>query len=562
MNSSNSQQAADSAVKNPATVTLPLLEDRLVSFLCDPASYLGQATTVELIQTHISYVALTDGYAYKVARAVDLGFVDFSTLEKRRLNAHRAIELNRRLCPDVYLDVVPILEHQGSLRFANKGESGDAAVEYAVRMRRMPDEGFLDRRLREDRVRSSDWDRLITMLVEFYRRQPAEKVISENACPGNLRGIVFANIEPAVELHNAGISPATVVALLHYYRQYFDKQAQLLARRVEQGWIRDGHGDLRPEHIHLSTDRVRAFDCIEFSDRLRHVDVAADIAFLAMELDYTGHTEASRRVCAALADALGDREQSDVLDFYKCYRACVRGRVAVIHAQDARAHKAESEARRLKAQAYYRLALNYATHGSTPILLAVMGRVATGKTTLGNQLSVELGCEAYHSDTVRKQLAGLPMAERPTESMRRDLYAPAMTDRTYARLLQLAEQHLRNGNSVILDATFSQNRHRAMMQDLSQAVCCDLCLFELEAPDDLILARLREREGQYGVVSDARTEDFARLSAAYESPFQIPGNNLIHIESHQPEASVVQSALLALVERNVVRVSGPDRYGP
>lgn len=538
----------------PATTTTsPSFDDRLVSFLSDPASFPEHPRTVELVRTHISYVALTEAHAYKVARPVDFGFVNFSTLEKRRLNADRAIELNRRLCPDVYLNVIPIVEREGVLRFADPGEDTSDAVEFAVHMRRMSAEGFFDRRLREGRVSRSDWDRLIALLVEFYRKQPVERAVSGNARPEKLRDIVLANVEPAAELPGAGTSAATAAALAHYFQRYFGKQSHLLEQRVQQGWIRDGHGDLRPEHIHLSDDCVRIFDCVEFSDRLRHIDIASDVAFLLMELDFTGHAAESRRVCAAFADALEDHGQSGVLDFYKCYRACVRGKVGVLQARDVQISATDREKRQFSAKAYYRLALNYAVHGSKPILVAIMGRIATGKTTLANLLANELGCEAYDSDRVRKQLFGLPLGERPPESVRQKLYSRDMTDQTYARLIELAKRQLERGQCVILDATFSQIRHRTMLRDLAQAVDCDLCLLELDAPDDVILARLRERERQCGVISDARAQDFERLAALYEPPLEFPSDKLITLRGPKPETHTVEAALLALVERNASR---------
>jgi aminoglycoside phosphotransferase family enzyme/predicted kinase len=528
-------------------------DGRLLAFLRDPASYEPRPARVELVETHISYVALAGAHVYKVARSVKFPFADFSTLEQRRVHAYRALELNPRLCPDVYLDVLPIIEHEGRLAFAEASQPTAQVAAYALRMRRLPEEGFLDWRLRAGGVTRAEWDRLVATLAAFYREQPIREAISRDARPEVLRAEVFENLDLLAQQGGAIVSPGAAVALRHYNRRYFEWGSPVLEQRVAQGWIRDGHGDLRPEHVHLSEDRVRFFDCVEFNDRLRHLDVAADFAFLTMELDCVGRAAESRRLCAAFADALDDSGQSRVMDFYKCYRACVRGKVALLAMSDPHAAPSVAESKRRAARDYYRLGLRYAVAGSQPMLLAVMGRVATGKTTLADALAQHLGWEAYHSDALRKQLAGLPISERPPEPVRRRLYRPAMTERTYGHMLHLAEQRLRAGDSVILDATFADRRRRAGLRRCAQAGGAHSCLVELHAPDELILRRLGERQRDAGAVSDARQEDFAKLKHAYQSPLETPADELIRLSAEKPELQVLEDALCALADRNVAR---------
>jgi aminoglycoside phosphotransferase family enzyme/predicted kinase len=529
------------------------LEARLLAFLGDPDSYSPRPDDVQLIHTHISHVALAGAYVYKVARVVKFGFVDFTTLEKRRRCAERAIDLNRRLSPDVYLDVVPIVQDGHRLRFANAEAPEADVVEYAVRMRRLSEEGFLDRRLREGRVTAPDWERLIQALTAFYRNQPPVGSGAGEGHQAALQTNLAGNLEPVEDLVRAGISRTTVTALAHYNAAFLKEAAGVLEQRVRRGWVRDGHGDLRPEHIHISDDRIRIFDCVEFNDELRQIDVAADIAFLAMELDFTGHAVRARRIAAAIGADLQDTGQSQVLDFYKCYRACVRGRVSLLSAAGAQRPANVAQQQRVTAGHYYRLALNYAVHGSAPALFLVMGRIATGKTTQAQALAAELGCEVHHSDNVRKRLGDLPAAERPSEEARRRLYAPEMTERTYAALLLLAERRLREGASVILDATFSRRRHRAMAQALARTLGCDACFIQLTAPERLVLERLGRRDSQAGVVSDARREDFARLAGAYEPPVEIAPDNLVDIDSTTDEGGVFEATLRALAARNIRR---------
>ncbi len=335
------------------TITMSELPT-LVQALMDPETYPDTPREIELVQTHISYLFLTGEHVYKVKKAVDFGFVDFTTLEKRRFYCHQELSLNRRLCPDVYLDVVPIAQDDGHIHFGERGR----VIEYAVKMRQLPRGQTMDRLLESNQVTKEMVTGVTRKLVDFHSKAGTGADISKY---GELRAIRFNTEENFSQTSNhVGLTiPAEgYQRIKDYTNAFLERNASLFAKRVSEGRIRDCHGDLHAAHICFADD-VYIFDCIEFNDRFRYQDVASEVAFLAMDLDYHGRSDLSQHFVQAYVSDSGDRELLELLSFYKCYRAYVRGKVDSFKLGDP--HISEEEKAKIMAVAkrYFELAESY-----------------------------------------------------------------------------------------------------------------------------------------------------------------------------------------------------------
>jgi uncharacterized protein len=519
-------------------------QERLLPFLLNPNSYPHRPRRVRLVQTHSSFVFIVPPFVYKVKKPVNFGFLNFSTLEKRRYFCEREVELNRRLSPRMYLGVIPISTKAGRFTF---GE-GDEVVEYAVKMRKLSDRYFLDKLVERGRAGPEDLNRIAGTLKRFYEAQHPTGEIEAWGRIDRLRISTDENFRQTETFIGHTLSRAAFDTVRFYTDEFYGRRADLFESRVRERWIRDCHGDLHLEHIHLTPRALHIYDCIEFNDRLRYVDVANDVAFLAMDLDYEGRPDLARYFAAKMAAALGDAGMGRLMDFYKCYRAYVRGKVESLHSV---AHAAPSTERQMsteRARRYFRLALQYAVAGSEPLVLVVMGPIASGKSTLAQALAAELGWPVFSSDRVRKEMAGLPLYERSSEAARSRLYSSEMTQKTYEKLLSAAVEQVKQRRSVILDATFAQRAHREQLKVRFASQDIRFRVLEAQADNENMKRRLQARETRPDEVSDARPEDFEMLTRLYEPPKELCGSQLIAVRTTVPLEATLALALKALVQ--------------
>jgi aminoglycoside phosphotransferase family enzyme/predicted kinase len=542
-------------VKRPSSRSVPSKEfarertvarRKLVSFLCDRHSYPERPRSVRFVQTHASYVVITDRYVYKVKKAVDLGFLDFSTLEKRRHFCEREVLLNRRLTSHVHLGVLPIFLNKGQLAFAN----GGPVVEYAIQMRKLDFRYFLPRLLRLKKAGRSQVKRIVATLKRFYQAQTPTAPITRWGSIDKLKISTDENFRQTEKFIGDSISRPGFEAIRHFTNRFYREQARLFARRMREHRIRDCHGDLRLEHIHVAPRHLSIYDCIEFNDRLRYLDWANDLAFLAMDFDYQGRPDLADYFVKEMATALDDEDLLALVDFYKCYRAYVRGKVETFQSVDAR-EIAAKEANLRKARNYFKLALSYAVAGSKPLVVVVMGRIASGKSTLARMLGRELDWPVFSSDVLRKTLGRVPLGGGEVNARKREqLYAERMTEKTYQALLTNAIRHARKRDSVILDATYSRRSHRDQLRERLRRAGVAFCFVETRTSNQIIRRRLKERTGETAQASDARIEDFPKLSKLYAPPKELPRLELAVIRTSKvrPEATMT-NILKALAAR-------------
>lgn len=523
--------------------------ERLRLFLRDPANLPGQPRTARLVETHASLVVVAPQRVYKIKKPVDLGFLDFSTLEKRRHFCQREVELNHRLCPGVHLRVVPITSHRGQLAFAGAGRT----VEYAIEMRRLTASGLLPARLARGHSVKRDLARLVAVLQKFYAGQTSAAEIRRWGAVPMLRRSTNENFRQCQPHVGCTLDGALLAALKAYTNRFYRVHPGLFAARVRGGHILDAHGDLRLEHVHVNPQRVAVFDCIEFNDRLRYIDVASEAAFLAMDLDFHGYPGLAAGFARELSGSLDDPGMLRLLDFYKCYRAVVRGKVESIRLVELPPQHPERRAVEARARRYFQLALRYAVAGSQPTVLAIMGRAATGKSTLAAELARELGWEAVSADRLRKNLAGIAPFQRGSSTERAKLYSRRMSDRTYRELSSEAAKQVRASGGVVLDATFSSRQRREALRRKVQSLGAVVVFLELRARRSAIRERLVRRERGRGEVSDARLEDLPVLDRMYEPPAKHEASLFVHLESRRTPAATARAALEVLAERGARR---------
>lgn len=325
-----------------------------IEALLKPQAYPHKPEKIELVQTQMSFVFLTGEYVYKIKKPVNLGYLDYTTLEKRHFFCQQELELNRRLCPGAYLAVVPIVEEKGRLHIEEQGK----ATEYAVKMKQLPQDRMMDVLLPKGQVTREMGGRVAEKLADFHRRAETSQEIAafgeldvvHHNCDEN-----FAQTEKYIGLT---IFRAKYERIKDYTDDFIKSNAGLFKKRVREGRIRDCHGDLHAAHV-CFTDDICIYDCIEFNDRFRYSDVASEIAFLAMDLDRYQRAGLSRHLVDTYVGLSQDEELLKLLDFYKCYRAYVRGKVESFKLDDPYISEEEKAKVLTAAQSYFQLAESY-----------------------------------------------------------------------------------------------------------------------------------------------------------------------------------------------------------
>ncbi len=326
----------------------------LIQALLEPEAYPSPPRNVELMQTQMSYVFIADDYVYKVKKPVDFGFLDYTTLEKRLTFCIKELELNRRLCPDAYLEVVPVTDDDGRIVMDGKGD----VKEYAVKMRRLPREAMMDVLLTKNEVMPEMLNRVAKRLVEFHRKAATGEDINEFGGTDSVFRNTDENFTQTEKYIGITVSAETHHRLKTWNENFIKTNEALFQKRVAESRIRDCHGDLHAAHICFSNG-ICIYDCIEFNDRFRYCDVASEVAFLAMDLDHYGRADLSESFIDAYIKESGDGELKKLLNFYKCYRACVRGKVGCFQYADPYIN-AEEKAKILEnTKSYFKLAESY-----------------------------------------------------------------------------------------------------------------------------------------------------------------------------------------------------------
>jgi aminoglycoside phosphotransferase family enzyme len=490
----------------PENISPDLLRQRqLVDALCSHR-YFPHNPKVE--ETHISWVLLTGHDAYKIKKSVDLGFLDFSTLEARHFYCGEELRLNRRLAPGLYLDVVAI---GGSPEQPMLG--GEPAIEYAVHMRRFAQTSMMNRMLERGRITPAHIDKLAAVIADFHTALPPAVADSPFCATAEIEKAALQNFESLPQLLSAPDDLAMLEAVREASALEFAACEPRYRQRAAQGFVRECHGDLHLGNIVLLDDMPTPFDGIEFSAALRWIDVISEISFPVMDLLRRGQPQLAWRLLNAYLESTGDYQGCGVLRFYLAYRAMVRAKIAAIRAGQRGAAKAILELK--SCRSYLGLAHECLTQ-RRPALIITHGLPGCGKSTFAQIALERLGAIRIRSDVERKRLFGLAALADSKLQIATGIYGEDATRRTYARLHELARGLIAAGLTVIIDAAFLRHAERESFCALAKELAVPFVIASLQTDAAVLAGRLAQRSSRGNDASEADVSVLQKLQAAQE----------------------------------------------
>lgn len=481
-----------------------------IDALLSPATYPDPTTSVSLLQTHISYLFLTDTYVYKFKKPVNFGFLDFTTLEKRLFYCNEELRLNRRLSPDIYLGIAELrLEKGGRLSINGSGET----VDYAVKMVRLPEQRMMSRLLEEGAVTAAEISEIARLVARFHGEAARSPDIDKFGTVEVIRANWDENLRQATPYLDRTISAQVLEQIGLWVNKHLQDDEELLRRRVTDGFIRECDGDLHSENICLD-GKIHIFDCIEFNEKFRFSDTAADVAFMVMDLENHGRRNLAELFVEEYITASGDKRIREVLPLYLANRAFIRGKVESFRLDDPGIPAEDKSAAIIRAKRFFRLSRGYTLREKLPFsLLTTCSPTGCGKSSLATELAFQLGIDHLSSDIERKRLAGLTLEERGE-----DIYTPEWNRQTYNRLESLARERLAKGTSVVIDGTFIRRSNRTAFSALATAAGCNLIILRLNCPAETVKKRLESRAKDSSSVSDGTWQVYEKQTAVFEEP--------------------------------------------
>ena len=511
--------------------------------LARPDTYPHGPVTVEVRETHISWVFLAGELAYKLKKPLVLDFVDYGTGARRREMCVAEVRLNRRLAPDLYLGVRGVAPTADG--FELTGDDDPRAIDFVVEMRRYDESQTLSARLERGELHPRDVVEVGRVLARFHenaaRVSPARAPVlaAERRFERNLHELL-GDVEQRSEIER-------VESLERFAHAFVTAHAQTLAIRAGRGQVREGHGDLRAEHVLLG-DRVRIVDCVEFDPALRELDVADDLAFLVFDLAARGGERFGAILVQAYRDAGGDPGPDALIAFYAAYRALVRAKVALVRGAQLPGTTAEHGRQSAHARDLIALAERFAWGARRPLVIVVCGVPASGKSHLARALAELSGLPHLSSDVIRKRLAGLGNTARAPD----ETYRAEWNERTYAELGRRTSDALAGGGGAIVDATF---RHRADRRAFTAALGASppIVFIECQAPLAVLAHRAADRERTRDRVSDAGLAVVLREQSSWEPLDEVPANALLTLRTDRPVEQTTGD-VLALLDRRLVKL--------
>ncbi len=510
------------------------MHSELIQALQDPAIYEHEATDIQLIETHISWLLLTGPYAYKIKKPLDLGFLDFRDLQQRRFYCEEELRLNRRTAESIYQDVVTITGSPSAPALNGEGEP----IEYALRMRQFDPQRTLDVLAERDELASHHMDELADLLAHFHQSAPPLASDSTLGSPEILHQPMRENLEQIREQLSDETDLSQLQHLGEWMESAFERLEPTLRRRFEQGALRECHGDLHLGNIALFEGQITIFDCIEFNEHFRWIDTANDLAFLLMDLEFRKMPAFADRVLNRYLELTGDFESLELLPLYKAYRAMIRAKIALLSPADNQEQAQHSLARY---RAYAGLAEEY-TAIPVPWLIITTGLSASGKSRVSAHLAEALSMVRIRSDVERKRLFGLAPTERSASALDAGIYTREATTQTYDRLVRLTRDILLAGYPVIVDSAALRIQEREALFQVAENLGIASLLVSCEAPEATLRERIRAREKRSGEASEAGEPVLDKQLASLEPLSESERSHTIHIRTDQ------EGALEALVE--------------
>jgi aminoglycoside phosphotransferase family enzyme/predicted kinase len=505
----------------------------LIQQMLHPGFYPHSVTEpVQLIQTHCSFVLLTGDYTYKIKKPVNFGFLDYSTLQKRQHFCTQELLMNRRTAPEIYLEVLPIIETGDSFQLDNNSPAlipAQVAVEYVLKMREFPQDSLFLSLLERGQLTEQLMADLGREVAKFHSTAISNSYIRTFGEVSQIRTAIDNNYLTSQKYIGGPQTQTQYQETKDYTDAFFAENQELFNQRIANDKIRECHGDLHLRNIALWQDKILLFDCIEFNELFRFVDVMYDVAFTVMDLESRGRRELANAFINTYIEQTGDWEGLQVLPLYLSRQAYVRAKVTSLMLDDASVSTAEKAQISQTAAHYYKLAWEY-TQPHRGKLTLMSGLSGSGKSTAARYLARRTGAIHIRSDAVRKHLGGIPLNERGGQ----DLYSDEMTAKTYGRLLELGIMLADRGWDVILDAKFDRHSLRTDAINRAQSGNLPLGIIYCTAPIEVLRKRLLQRRGD---IADATAELLNSQEMAFE-PFTESEQSYVKIVDTMSELEV------------------------
>lgn len=486
-----------------------------------------------LLQTHISFVLLTGEYAYKLKKTVNFGFLDYSSLEKRRNFCQQELEMNQRGAGEIYLEVLPISQQGETFTLGSAENTSENIVEYTLKMRQFPQENLWTSLFNRQELSERHLEDLGKRVAQFHTESPTNDYIQSFGRVESIQAAIEGNYKATENYIGSVQTPEHFAQTKAYTDRFFQENRDVFEQRIERDKIRACHGDLHLKNIAQWQGKIILFDCIEFNESFRFVDVMYDVAFVVMDLEARQRPDLANIFLNTYLEETGDWEGLQVLPLYLCRQAYVRAKVTSYLLDDPAILHPEKQQARETAQHYYQLAWNY-TQPRRGRIIVMSGLSGSGKSTVARSIARQFAAIQIRSDAVRKHLAGIPLNQRAEATV----YSQTMTQQTYDRLLELGKMLALKGWSVILDAKFDRAVWRKKAIALATAQAIPLHVLHCQAPVPVIRDRLLHRTGD---IADA-TADLLDRQLADAEPFdEIEQNYTISIDTTQPLAAQLES---------------------
>jgi aminoglycoside phosphotransferase family enzyme/predicted kinase len=448
-----------------------------------------------LIETHVSWVILTGEYAYKIKKPVDFGFLDFSTLEKRKHFCEEELRLGQLFAPEIYLAVVPIT---GTIEHPQINGNTGPILEYAIKMCEFSQSSLLSALLKRRKLSSTLIDQLGQLIAEFHKKTPAAPTKSRFGLPNEVHAPTQQNFEQIIPLLTNPADIEQVKRLERWANEQFIKHRKLFEQRKKQGFIRDCHGDLHLANIILYRGKLVLFDRLEFNEDLRWTDVIADLAFLAMDLAGKKQPKLANQLINTYLQFSGDYQGLNLLAYYLSYRAVVRAKIALFRLNQKDLTSKEKLDIRNDYYNFINLAESY-TRPKKPCLIIMHGLAGSGKSTIAKNSASQCGAIQISSDIIRKRLFNLSLHENSNSTPYGGIYTDQATEKTYNELANLANVVIEAGFIVLIDATFLLHTQRLIFYNLAKNLKVPFYIFECQTNDIEIIQRVQKRSVRNGI---------------------------------------------------------------
>jgi aminoglycoside phosphotransferase family enzyme/predicted kinase len=494
------------------------VKESVLKALLKPSTYGNDVKDVRLIQTHTSWVFLTGEFAYKIKKPVFFGFLDYTTLDARKFFCEEELRLNHRLSPEIYLEVVPIIELPSSPghkagRICLGGEG--KIIEYAVKMKELPQEKLMTELLKQDKISYASIDEIARIVADFHQSAETGSDINQF---GEIETVKFnwdENFAQTEEFIGRTISRPTFRLIKKTIYKFMLDKFDLFTKRITEEKIKQCHGDLHSKNIFIA-DKVHIFDGIEFNQRFSCCDTASEIAFFVMDLDFHEKHDLANFFIDRYLQYTKDYDLLRVLDFYKCYRAYVRGKVTCFNLNDKGIEAKDKKIAAKTARHYFTLAANYAKNlFASPDLIVMIGLPGVGKTHFARELAKRINAYHLRSDIIRKELLKIRLSDHHDTGYGKGIYTGNISARTYDEMYNRARIYLAQGKNCILDATFSLVKGRKAAAKIAKEFKTQFLMVYCHCPDKIVFKRMAKRKQEFDF-SDANPKVYKAMKKNFD----------------------------------------------